>query len=335
MSPTNSILNSSTTSLNSNSTMSTISPSHQTNSTIVTPSNSSKIDVEATISTKSKVREKARNGIIDTSLADHPCTINYDGSSGGMESDGLLLLILELEKKMKGRIYYETIVTDDDTKLKKYIKHTAYKPRGFKNIGGVLPSNIPEPKWFADPTHRAKCVAGAFFEMTKGAKSSTRCMKIDALRMKKYYSYYIKQNRTKDLEYIMKYDMAPLFHLFDQHHLCDSSWCHKKSELDKIDGDEKEEVPVDSKSERSKQGYYRCMTKDADLFEAMKEKYSKYISKTYLEHCIHSFDTQMNEGMNNSVAKYTSIEKHYKATKSLLTRVFIADGVQLVGHHFF
>ena len=102
-----------------------------------------------------------------------------------------------------------------------------------------------------------------------------------------------------------------------------------------MDGDEKEEVPVDSKSERSKQGYYRCMTNDADLFEAMEEKYSKYISKTYLEHCIHSFNTQMNEGMNNSVAKYAPKGKHYGATKSLLTRVFIAAGVQLVGHHFF
>ena len=33
------------------------------------------------------------NGVIDTEVTDHFCTRNYDGSSGAMESDGLLLLI--------------------------------------------------------------------------------------------------------------------------------------------------------------------------------------------------------------------------------------------------
>ena len=32
-------------------------------------------------------------GILDTSDKDHYCTCNYDGGSGAMESDGLLLLM--------------------------------------------------------------------------------------------------------------------------------------------------------------------------------------------------------------------------------------------------
>ena len=44
-------------------------------------------------------------GILDTSSLDHECTRNYDGSSGGMESDGLLLLMMKLNKKYEGEIF--------------------------------------------------------------------------------------------------------------------------------------------------------------------------------------------------------------------------------------
>ena len=55
------------------------------------------------------------------------------------------------------------VVTDDDTKIKKYLTHPSYANHGWKKCGGCLPSHMFEPAWFADPTHRAKCVAGVFF----------------------------------------------------------------------------------------------------------------------------------------------------------------------------
>lgn len=65
--------------------------------------NGSKIEDKVAISTKAaksvKVWEKACNIIIDTTKVDHPRITNYVRSSKGMRSDGLLLLILELEKK--------------------------------------------------------------------------------------------------------------------------------------------------------------------------------------------------------------------------------------------
>ena len=275
-------------------------------------------------------REPITTNVIDVSVQDHYCTRNYDGSSGGMESEGLLLLMKKIDAKYEGELYLDTVVTDDDTKMKKYITHAEYKPRGWKNHGGSLPNHIPAPKWFADPTHRAKCVAGAFFEMTKGPKSSTRATKLDALRMKKYYSYFIKQNCKKDINWLLEHAMAPLNHLFDDHPLCDSSWCHKKKALDNAD-----QPPVDDKEERNKKTYYRSKVDDDKLFDAMKIKYTKYISKEYLQHCMHSFDTQINEGMNNSCAAYANKGKHYGGTSSLLTRVLIAAGVHLVGYHHF
>ena len=102
------------------------------------------------------------NCVIDTTLMDHLCTQNYDGSSGAMESDGILLLMKQLQKRYNGNIWLEYVITDDDTKMKKYFNHPAYRPRGKKNIGGSLPADIPEPRWYADPTHRAKCVTGSF-----------------------------------------------------------------------------------------------------------------------------------------------------------------------------
>ena len=144
-----------------------------------------------------------------------------------MESDGMLWLMKQLHTMMSRCVYYKYIVSDDDTTMKKYLTRLDKRPRGEVNIGGRLLKEIPVPKWFADPTHRAKCIAGKFFKYNKTNKYMS---KLDCLRLKKYYSYYIKCNRNKDIEDIMKNIVAPIDHLFDDHKHCDSSWCHKKAE---------------------------------------------------------------------------------------------------------
>ena len=121
--------------------------------------------------------------------------------------------------------FYEYTVSNDDMTTKKYLTHPEKKSTGKMNIGRRLPKEIPIPKWFADPTHRAKCVAGKFFNYNKASNKMT---KLDCLRLKKYYSYYIKTNRQKSVEAIMDHIMVPLDHLFDDHKHCDSRWCHKK-----------------------------------------------------------------------------------------------------------
>ena len=112
-----------------------------------------------------------------------------------MESNGLLLVIKLMHAKYNGEYFLDTIVTDDDTKMKKCITHPAYKPRGWINHGGSLPLDVPVPIWFTNMTHRDKCVTCSFYEMSKGAKSPNKATKIDYLRMKKYYSYFVKQNQ--------------------------------------------------------------------------------------------------------------------------------------------
>lgn len=52
-------------------------------------------------------------------FAYHICARNYDWTSGAMEADGLLLMILEIEAKYEWHILVDYMVKDDDTKMKK------------------------------------------------------------------------------------------------------------------------------------------------------------------------------------------------------------------------
>ena len=58
---------------------------------------------------------------------------------------------------------------------------------------------------------------------------------------------------------MMKNIMAPLDHMFDDHHLCDSKWCYKKR------AEENTTLSADEKSERMKLVYYRSKTEDLDV----------------------------------------------------------------------
>ena len=70
--------------------------------------------------------------------------------------------------------------------------------------------------------------------MTKGGPAETRASKLDALRMKKCYSYFIKQNRSKPLEWLEANAMDPLNHLFGNHTLCSSNWCTCKAMEERV-----------------------------------------------------------------------------------------------------
>ena len=107
-------------------------------------------------------------------------------------------------------VYYEYIVSDDDTSMRKHLNDHMKRPTCKKNIGGYLFEEIPVPTWFSDPAHRTKCVVGAFFELVKSIKSMKR---LDEMILKKYYSYYIKMNRKRIVEDIMKNIMVTLDHI--------------------------------------------------------------------------------------------------------------------------
>ena len=77
----------------------------------------------------------------------------------------------------------------DDTSIKKVLSHGWTLSRGRVKKGGLLPSQIDVPSWFVNPNHRAKCVDNMVYEL---ASKHTKLIKLDSLRFKKYYQYYIK-----------------------------------------------------------------------------------------------------------------------------------------------
>ena len=60
--------------------------------------------------------------------------------------------------------------------------------------------------------------------------------------------------------------MVALDHVFDDHFLCDSKWYYKKHIED-------EKILVDEKTERVKEGNYRCNMKDKELYKKLVNKY--------------------------------------------------------------
>ena len=65
----------------------------------------------------------------------------------------------------------------------------------------------------------------------------------------------------------MKNSMTPLIRIFDDHHLCDSTWCYKKRL------EEDDTLAVDEKSNRMKVGYYMINNGDKELYAKLCKKY--------------------------------------------------------------
>ena len=123
--------------------------------------------------------------------------------------------------------------------------------------------------------------------------------------------------------------MAPLDHMFDDHHLCDSNWCYKK----RIQ--EEDATLVDEKSEKMKLGYYIFKVMDKGVYEKMYKKYKFYTMEEEMTQFTHEFDTYIHKGMNTRVSKYAPKTKHYSKSISLEARVKTAADIYNCGYHLF
>ena len=66
------------------------------------------------------------------------------------------------------------------------------------------------------------------FGIVTTIKDPEKCKNVDTTRIKRYTSYYIRQNRTGPLLDFVANTKAPIEHLFNNHTCCDSSWCWSK-----------------------------------------------------------------------------------------------------------
>ena len=124
----------------------------------------------------------------------------------------------------------------------------------------------------------------------------------------------------KGIEHLQRYKMCPLEHLFDNHELCDSSWCEKKRKLGcklldgvirKFDEVLTNEVCKETATfNRGSIGYYPSKAGDKEVYDILKKEFEKYVSLQKLTECCHEFDTNINESLNNIVAKYAPKTKN-------------------------
>ena len=390
-----------------------------------------------------------------------------------MEADTALQIVHSLHGDSKGDVYIHSIVADDDSTMRSLLK---YKSEEHKK--GQLKEGVPEPEWLADPTHRTKCVAKPIYGLASANKATSLVTKLDAMQLKKYYSYFVKQSRNLPFEEMKRRSLAPLEHLFNDHRYCHSSWCiHKKREEDREkdelekrqkekeqenntvtstsndpsetttdssatttvagsattssattpapanattlsattpapanattlnnsssttttaaanattllanttaaadattsndslsatttadptphtppalpsnsqDVDEKEASSKSSLSEnnnelettsalsdrdkeRMQAGYYRDKNKPEDMkvYKQIKSEYEKFVTEERLKECYHNFDTQLNESLNNAIAKVAPKNRTYCKSLSLSARVHIVIGIQNYGY---
>ena len=165
-------------------------------------------------------------------MKDHKCSINYEGSSGAMESRLALTLTERLFSDSKGRLYIEHLVSDDDSSMRSLLVH-----KSSDNDKGGLPATIPAITFFADPTHRIKVMAKPAYSKVTDTKDPKKCKKHDANRLKKYIGCYIAKSKNLPLEEFCLKARAPVEHLFNCHEWCDSSWCWAKELSDKAFND--------------------------------------------------------------------------------------------------
>ena len=246
---------------------------------------------------------------------DHICPKNYEGSPKAMEADAALHLYKLLYYNSDKQLTLEAIVADDDSTMRALLRWFS-----IINKRGRLPTEIPEPEWLADPSHRTKVIAKPIFNLANASKKISSCTKIDAIRFKKYVGYMLKRNRNRSISEISKASKAVIEHLFNCHDFCNIDWCRPLKNM------------KEGKKEEGSQSFYRNKVHDKKLYDQMWDCYRPFTTITRLKESLHEFDTQKNEAMNTSIAKYAPKTKTYGMTISLTNRVMIAVGTNNLGH---
>ena len=83
---------------------------------------------------------------------------------------------------------------------------------------------------------------------------------------------------------------------------------------------------------RNVEGYYRCKVKYSELYEEMTRDMARFLDPKMISMLQHDWLTQTHEAMDQLVASYAPKNKTYSKSKLLLTQVYIAAAIQIVGN---
>ena len=182
---------------------------------------------------------------------------------------------------------------------------------------GQLPGHIPESKCTLDPNHRRKQLTGELLELSmKKVKERLTMTKMDVKRIGKNFGYMARSLPKMREDQYCQAAKAVLEHHFDNHQYC-ADWCRRKL--------------LTPEAAAASQRYYRCKTKDGDLYQALASIVDKYITFNRLKEIAHGMDTNANESINNIISYFAPKNRVYCATRLLQTRIGIAIGIISLG----
>ena len=123
------------------------------------------------------------------------------GRSQRIEASAFLKMV---EDAFYNRFFIiDVIISNDGITMLAVLKHHSKGARGqvLKSSKVKLHEYIPEPSFLAYPSHLVKVVAKQIFSIVnKNRDLQCGCNKADALRLKKYWGYMIKNNGKKQLK---------------------------------------------------------------------------------------------------------------------------------------
>ena len=173
----------------------------------------------------------------------HTCAQNYEGSSKGMESKAALDCCLRIRQITISygfvNICHVAIVTlDDDASTRAILSHS-YKELidagkmetwpltakgNRKSDSGKLPLDHPEIIFFSDLCHRVRSFGKYLYVEERKAKKDSTMTKVDCLRLKRNFAWWLFTSRHDTLEEFKNAGMAVVEHHFNNHQYC-GEWC--------------------------------------------------------------------------------------------------------------
>jgi hypothetical protein len=272
-------------------------------------------------------------------VKEHDCLKNHEGSSGSMEPQACLDMVVDLYNKHK--VVVDMICADDDSSTRALLRwsnedhmknnNTDTMPQVpiTKGINkgklqdrpdkGRLPGNVPEPSFVADPNHQKKVLTGELIALQNARAAEKKTMpRMDSTRIGKNFGYMILSlSRMPEAQYCSA-GTAVLKHHFDMHDHC-GPWCSRKRQMP-------EQCLTSGR-------YYRDMNKkpEALLYAVLDEKVSRFITLERLKEVAHGMDTQVNESFNNTVSWFAPKNKVYCGSRSLTNRIRLALGINTLG----
>jgi len=268
----------------------------------------------------------------------HRCPHNFDGSSKSMEAIAAVKCITALYETKKARC--KELVSDDNSSTRANCRHS-FKAKIVEKIWhdketcwprkngkylldhGKLPLHVPEiERFLADPAHRCKCVGKELFKLAEERGKELSFDKIDCARLKRNFSYWLRQNCNEPFEIFEQRFPCIVEHHFGRHEYCvgrdEGGWCKYKGNPALI---------LKAKQEHR----YHDKDKEPALYMALMNIMKRFSTKEMLMQLWHPHWIQKNESLNQLVSILAPKDKHLSSSMSLSDRVALVVIVDSVG----